>query len=410
MMSEKLTFGGRLRHAWNVFRNKDPSIETGYIPEGASYSTRPDRPYWRFSNAQAILAPIYNKISVSLASLTFMEVKVDENGQYKEKVSSSLTECLTIGANLDQSARAFKQECCMTLLEEGCIAIVPIDTDIDPVENGGYKINTLRVGIIKEWYPEDVRVNLYNEKTGFKEDVILPKKTIAIVENPFYAVMNESNTIIKTVMQDFNYLDKINRTLSSGKLNLIVQLPYSTKSPIKKKIADDHLRDIESQLDGNEHGIAYIDATEKVIQLNRSLENNLMEQLKFMLNVLYSQLGLTEAVVNGTADEQEMLNFYNQCIEPLAEAISLEMTRKFLTKTARTQGRSVKYFRNPFKLVPVEKLAEITDKLTRNEILSSNEVRSIIGYRPSEDPRANELRNKNLNVEEGYEPITVPTE
>lgn len=405
-----ITFGGRLRHAWNVIRNKDPSVDMNLIPQGASYSVRPDRPYWRFGNAQAILAPIYNKISVSLASLTFMQVKANENGQFKEKVSSGLTECLTIGANIDQSARAFKQECCITLLEEGCIAIVPTKTDIDPIGNGGYKIEELRVGTINEWFPEDVRINLYNDETGLKEDVILPKKFVAIVENPFYAVMNEANTIIKTVMQDFNYLNKINHTLSSGKLNLIVQLPYSTKSTTKKKIADDHIAEVEKQLNNSEHGIAYIDATEKVIQLNRSLENNLMEQLKFMLSTLYSQLGLTEAVVNGTASEQEMLNYYNQCIEPIAEAIALEMNRKFLTKTARTQGHMIMFFRNPFKLVPVEKLAEIADKLTRNAILSSNEVRAIIGYRPSEDPRADELRNKNLNVEEGYEPITTPTE
>lgn len=405
---ENLTFGGRLRHAWDVFRNKDPSQDTYYNINSVSYSHRPDRPYFRMGNAQSILTPIYTKIAVDVASLSFMEVKTDNNGKYLDKFKTGLTECLTVGANIDQSAREFKQECVMTLLEEGCIAIVPTKTDIDPIDNGGYKIEELRVGTIKEWFPKDVRVTLYNDETGYKDEIVLPKKMVAIVQNPFYSVMNESNTVISMLMRDFNYLDKLNGHLSSGKLNLLLQLPYSTSSPKKKEVADRHIKDIDLQMSTSEHGIAYVDATEKVIQLNRAIDNNFVEQITYVMNLLESQLGITQSIMNGTAGEQEILNYYNRTIEPIAEELALEMSRKFLTKTARTQGHFVLFFRDPFKLVPVEKLAEIVDKLTRNEILSTNETRSIIGYKPSDDPRADELRNKNLNTEEGYEPIMAP--
>lgn len=399
-----MSFGQRLRHAWDVLRNKDPSTDYGYI-EGASYSRRPDRPTMHLGGTDSILTPIYNKLAIDVAALSFEEVKVDQNGRYKSTIRSGLTECLQVSANIDQSARMFKQECCMNLFEEGCIAIVPTKTDVDPANNGGYSIEELRVGTIQEWFPEDVRISLYNDRTGLKEEIIYPKRLTAIVENPFYAVMNETNSLIRTVMKSFDYQQKMNNIISSGKLNMIIQLPWSVHTAKKKALADSHLANIENQLETSEHGIAYIDATEKIIQLNRSVENNFTEQIKFALDTLYAQLGLTEAIMNNTAGEQEMLNYYNRTVEPIAEALASEMNRKFLTKTGRTRGHAVMYFRDPFKLVPVEKLAEIADKFTRNEILSSNEVRAIIGYRPVEDPRADELRNKNLNLQEGVDPM-----
>lgn len=402
------TFGGRLRHAFSILRNKDPSNRPYYDIEGASYSTRPDRPSsYHYGGSQSILAPIYTRLAIDVSQLNFMEVLTDQNGDYKEKVKSGLTECLTITSNIDQAARAFIRECCMNLFEEGCIAIMPTKTDVDPMENGGYKIKELRVGEILEWFPEDVRVRMYNDRTGLKEELVYPKKLLSIVENPFYAVMNESNTVIKRVMSNFNYLEKVNSQTTSGKMNLIIQLPYPTNSNKKKKLANEHIKEIETQMSTSEHGIAYIDATEKVIQLNRAVDTDFISQIDFMLKTLYSQLGLTEGVMNGTASEEEMLNYYNRAVEPIASAIAEEMNRKFLTQTARSQGHKVMFFRDPFKLVPVQQLAEIGDKLTRNEVLSSNEVRSSIGYRPADDPRANELRNKNLNIQEGYEPIKL---
>lgn len=407
-MMEGMKFGDRLRHAFDVLRNKDPS--SYYNIEGASYSVRPDRPIMHYGKSQSILAPIYTRLAIDVSQLDFREVLTDQNGRYKDTIKSGLTECLTIAANLDQGSRAFIRECCMNLFEDGVIAIMPTKTDIDPLENGGYKIEELRVGEILEWFPEDVRVRIYNDKTGLKEEIVYPKRLLAIVENPFYAVMNESNTVIRSVMSNFNYLEKVNSQTTSGKMNLIVQLPYPTNSERKREIAKAHIKEIETQMSTSDHGIAYIDATEKVIQLNRSVENNFVTQIEFMLKTLYSQLGLTEAVMNGTASEEEMLNYYNRAIEPIASAIAEEMNRKFLTKTGRTQGHKIMFFRDPFKLVPANQLSEIMDKLTRNEIFSTNDSRAVMGYKPIDDPRADELRNKNLNIQEGYEPITTKDE
>ena len=385
----------RLQHAWNAFLNRDPTrIYNDYGP--ASYY-RPDKFRPTFGNERSMVSSVYNRIALDVAYIDIFHAKLDEDGRYTEQIQSGLNECLTLSANIDQTGKAFLQDIVMSMMDEGVVAIVPVDTSLNPDKYGGYDILSMRTGKIKEWYPEHVKVELYNEKTGRKEDLVLPKNTIAIVENPLYAVMNEPNSTLQRLIRKLNLLDVIDEQSGSGKLDLIIQLPYVIKTPARKEQAEQRRKDIEMQLAGPKYGIAYTDGTEKITQLNRPVENNLMKQIEYLTSMLYSQLGLTQEIMNGSADEKTMLNYYNRTIEPIISAIVDEMKRKFLTKTARTRGQSIVYFRNPFKLVPVAELAEISDKLTRNEIASSNEIRQIIGWKPSDEPGADELRNKNLN-------------
>lgn len=390
----QISMGSRLKHAWNAFFNRDPT--NGYY-YGYSSGTRPDRLRLAFGNERSIIASVYNQIAINIASISFQHVRLDQNGRYIETIPSGLNECLTVSANADQTGRAFIQDVVMSMFDEGCVALVPIDTTFDPTLSGGYDIQSIRVGKILEWFPAHIRIQVYNERTGRKEEITLPKKNVGIIENPLYAVMNEHNSTLKRLIRKLNLLDAIDEQSGSGKLDLIIQLPYVIKTPARKEQAETRRQDIESQLSGSKYGIAYTDGTEKITQLNRPAENNLMGQITYLTSMLYSQLGLTESIFNGTADEKTMLNYYNRTIEPCCSAITDEMRRKFLTKTARTQNQTIMFFRDPFKLVPVNDLAEIADKFTRNEILSSNEIRSVIGYKPSEDPAADELRNKNLN-------------
>lgn len=388
------SLGSKLRHAWDVFRNKDPSRFKD--PE---YSEHPDRRMFHFGNERSIIAAIYNRIALDVSALRFEEVMVDQNGNFKDTVHSGLTDCLTVEANIDQSGPDLIQDACMRMFDEGKVAIVPTRTDFDPMISSSYKIRSLRTAEIIGWMPDAVRLRIYNEETGDHEEKVLPKSVVAIIVNPFYTVMNEPNSTLQRLIQKLNYLDAIDKQSSSGKLDILIQLPFSVKTPKKKEIAERRRKDIEMQLEGSKYGIAYIDSTERVTQLNRPADNNLMNQIEYLTKTLYGQLGITESVMNGDADEQTMLNYYNRSVEPIASVIVQQLRRTFLTKTSRTQGHSIKYFRDPFKLVPVEQIAEIADKMTRNEILTSNEVRGIIGYKPSDDPRANELRNKNLNAE-----------
>lgn len=395
-MQEKETFRNRLQHAWNAFLNRDPTV-VSYNELGTSYSYRPDRVQLHMGNERSIISALYNKIAMDVAAVNIKHVRIDQNGSFLETINSSLNDVLNVSANVDQTGRAFIQDVVLSMFDEGCVAIVPTDTTIDPKVSGSYEINALRVGQILEWYPANVRVRVYNEQTGVKEDLILPKSTIAIVENPLYSVMNEPNSTLKRLISKLNLLDAVDQQSSSGKLDLIIQLPYVIKSDARKKQAEERKADIEEQLRSSKYGIAYTDATEKITQLNRPAENNLMSQIEYLTKLLYNQLGITEAVFDGTADEKTMLNYHNRTIEPILSAIVDEMKRKFLTKTARSQSQSIEFIRDPFKLVPVSDLAELADKFTRNEVLSSNEVRAIIGFKPSEDPRANELINKNIS-------------
>jgi len=392
----QISVGSRLRHAWNAFLNRDPTLYD-YNIMGRSSNFKPDRTRLRYSNERSIIASIYNRIAIDVAALSFQHVRLDQNGRYLETISSNLNECLTVEANIDQTARALMLDAALSLFDEGCIAIVPIDTSINPSISGSYDIFSIRVGKILEWFPNHVRVELYNDRKGVKEQVLLEKKVVAIIENPLYTVMNEPNSIAKRLIRKLNLLDAIDEQSGSGKLDIIIQLPYSIKTQARKEQAEIRRLDMEEQLKGSKYGIAYSDATEKITQLNRPAENNLMAQITYLTSMLYSQLGISDAVFNGTADERTMLNYYNRTIEPVSSAIADELRRKFLTKTARTQLQTIMFFRDSFKLVPVADLAEAADKFTRNEILSSNEFRSIIGYKPSDDPRAEELRNKNLN-------------
>lgn len=386
----------RLQHAWNSFLNRDPT-RTDETRGERSSSHRPDRVRMSVGNERSIIMSMYNRIAIDVSSVAIRHVRLDQNGSYVEPIMSALNETLSVSANLDQTGRALVQDICMSLFDEGCIAIVPVDTSIDPTVSGSYDIHSLRTGKIIEWFPSSVRVRLYNEKTGIKEDIVMPKKSVAIIENPLYAVMNEPNSTLKRLITKLNLLDAMDQASGSGKLDLIIQLPYVIRTEARKKQADLRRTDIEQQLAGSKYGIAYTDGTEKVTQLNRPAENNLLAQITYLTSMLYGQLGLTESIFDGTADEATMLNYYNRTIEPLLSAITDEMKRKFLTKTARTQNQSIVFIRDPFKLVPVNELANIADKFTRNEILSSNEVRAIIAFRPSTDPAADELRNKNLN-------------
>ena len=385
----------RLQHAWNAFLNRDPTYwRASYGP--ASYY-RPDKIRPTMGNERSMVSSVYNRIALDVAYIDIFHARLDDDGRYTEQISSGLNECLNLSANVDQTGKAFIQDIVMSMMDEGVVAIVPVDTTINPEKSGSFDILSMRTGKIKEWYPEHVTVELYNEKTGRKEDLLLPKNTIGIIENPLYAVMNEPNSTLQRLIRKLNLLDVIDEQSGSGKLDLIIQLPYVIKTPARKQQAEERRRDIEMQLAGSKYGIAYTDGTEKITQLNRPVENNLMKQIEYLTNMLYSQLGLTQEILNGSADEKTMLNYYNRTVEPIVSSIVDEMKRKFLTKTARTQGQSIVYFRNPFKLVPVAELAEISDKLTRNEIASSNEIRQIIGWKPSDEPGADELRNKNLN-------------
>ena len=404
-------FSNRLQHAWNVLTNKDPIIE--YSSMGSSsWGGRPDRIRSIMGNEKSIAISIYNRIAIDVAAISIKHVKVDENDNYIETIDSTLNDVLTVAANKDQTGRALIQDVVMSMFEEGSVAIVPVDTNFDPSISGSYDILSLRVGQIIQWYPDHVKVRLYNDRTGLKEDTVLLKNMVAIVENPLYAVMNEPNSILKRLIAKLNLLDAIDNQSGSGKLDLIIQLPYVIKTAARKEQADIRRKDLETQLSGSKYGIAYTDGTEKVTQLNRPTENNLMTQITYLTNMFYSQLGITESVFAGTADEKEMLNYYNRTIEPVLSAITGEIKRTFLTKTARTQKQTIKYFRDPFKLVPVTDLAEMADKFTRNEILTSNEFRSVICYKPSKDPKANELRNSNMpaqKTESLVAPI-VPTD
>lgn len=388
------TIGSRLKRAWNVFLNRDP---TPVQFEGASYAYRPDRPRLTRGNERSIVNAIYNRIAVDCSAKSIQHVQIDENGRFLKAIPSRMNQCFSVSANTDQTGRAFFLDAVLSLLDEGCVALVPILTTKDPDTTESFDIGSLRVGKIVEWYPQKVRIELYNEWTGRRETITRTKKSVAIIENPFYSVMNESNSTLQRLIRKLNLLDYVDEQSSSGKLDLIIQLPYSVKSPLKKQQAEERRKDIEQQLTGSKYGIAYADATERITQLNRPIENNLMTQIEYLTRMLFSQLGITESVLDGTADEKTMLNYTNRTIEPILSAIVDEMKRKFLSKTARSQNQSIMFFQDPFKLVPVSQIAEIADKFTRNEIMSSNEIRQIVGMKPSDDPRADELRNKNLN-------------
>lgn len=391
----ELSFGSRLRHAWDVFRNREPTYDLQ--DTGPGYSQRPDRPRLTRGNERSIVTAIYNRIALDVASINISHCRVDENDRFVEAMKSSINECLNLEANIDQTGRAFMQDVVMSMLDEGCVAIVPVDTSLDPTRTGSYDILSMRTGKILEWFPEHVRVRIYNEKTGRQEDIKVPKSMTAIVENPLYAVINEPNSTMQRLVRKLNLLDLIDEQSGSGKLDLIIQLPYVIKSPGRKKQAEDRRKDIEEQLTGSKYGIAYTDGSERITQLNRPVENNLMKQIEYLTDMLYGQLGISKAILDGTASEQELLNYHTRTVEPIISAIVDEMKRKFLTKTARSQLQTIKFFRDPFKLVPINNIADIADKFTRNEIMTSNEIRQIIGMKPSDDPKADELRNSNLN-------------
>lgn len=390
-----------LKHAWNAIRNKDPTIDYGII--GPSFSYRPDRIRFSGANERSIITAIFNRIAMDASLIDIMHAKLDEDGRYLESIDSGLNTCLTIEANIDQTHRAFIQDVVLSMMDEGVVAIVPTDIDDLPdrandLDNfDGFDILNLRTGKVVEWMPKHVRIRLYNEETGYQEEIIMPKNMVAIIENPFYSIVNERNGTIQRLVRKMNLMDAIDEQASSGKLNLIIQLPYQIRSDARKAQAEERRKDIENQLVGSKYGIAYADSTEKITQLNRPIDNNLMAQVEYLTALAYSQLGLTQEIMNGTADEKTMLNYYSRTIEPIISAIVDEMKRKFLTKNDRKRRESIVFFRDPFKLVPVNDLAEISDKLTRNEIVTSNEIRQKIGMKPSDDPSANVLRNKNLN-------------
>lgn len=391
-----MAFMNRLKHAWNTFKNKDPTH--GYYDIGPAYSYRPDRMRFSRGNERSIVTSIYNRIAMDASSVNIQHVRLDENNRFLEIIKSGLNNCLSVEANIDQSGRAFVQDIVMSMLDEGCVAIVPIDTDDVPEESGNFKILSMRTGKILDWYPKHVKIEAYNQETGKREEIILPKSTVGIVENPMYAVINEPNSTMQRLIRKLNLLDAIDEQASSGKLDLIIQLPYVIKSELRREQAEQRRKDIEKQLAEGKYGIAYTDGTERITQLNRPVENNLMQQIEYLTNLLFSQLGITLSILDGSADDKTMLNYYNRIVEPILSAITDEMKRKFLTKTARSQLQTIMFFRDPFKLVPVNDIAEIADKFTRNEIMTSNEIRQIIGIKPSDDPNADVLRNKNLNA------------
>ena len=390
---EKPSLTSRVKQAWNAFRNRDPTVF--YREPGMSYTYRPDRARFSRGNERSIVTAVYNKIAVDVAAIDIRHCRLDDNGRYMKDIDSGLNNCLTLEANIDQDSRAFKQDAVMSLFDEGVVALVPVDTSSDPTLSNSFDIMTMRTGRIVEWYPRSVKVEVYNDRTGDKEKIILPKRSVAIVENPFYSVMNEPNSTLKRLIRKLNLLDAIDEQSGSGKLDLIIQLPYTVKGELRQQQADKRRENIIEQLKGP-FGIAYIDGTEKVTQLNRPIENNLMKQIEYLTNMLYSQLGMTPSVLDGTADEKTMLNYNNRTIEPIVAAFTGAMKRTFLSKTARTQGQTIMAFRDPFKLVPVDNMAEIADKFTRNEILTSNEVRQILGFKPANDPKADQLVNSNI--------------
>ena len=392
----------RLKHGWNAFvNNRDPTYS-----QGVSYSYRPDRPRFTRGNERSIVTSVYNRIALDAAAINIKHCRLDDNDRLIEVLDSGLNSCLNLEANVDQTGRAFIQDCVMSMLDEGCVAIIPIETTLDPTITKSYDILSMRTGKILEWYPDKVKVRVYNDRTGRREDIILPKSTVGIVENPLYAVINEPNSTMQRLIRKLALLDVTDEQTASGKLDLIIQLPYVIKTEARRQQAENRRKDIEMQLAGSKYGIAYTDGTEKVTQLNRSVENNLMKQIEYLTNLLFSQLGITQTILDGTADDKTMLNYYTRTIEPIVAAIADEMKRKFISKTARSQKQSIVYFRDPFKLVPVNDMAEIADKFTRNEILTSNEIRQIVGMRPSKDPKADQLVNSNIRqpdeVEQKY--------
>lgn len=399
----EINIGSRIKRAWNAFLNRSPTYTRQYV--GSSYSYRPDRPRLSRGNDRSIITSVYNRIAIDVSSIDIKHCQLDEENRYLEDIDSGLNTCLNLEANIDQTGRSFMQDVVMSMFNEGCVAIVPVDTSADPNLSSSYDIFSLRTGKIVDWYPSHVKIKLYNDRTGNKEELIFSKRNVAIIENPFYAIMNEPNSTMQRLIRKLSLLDVTDEQTASGKLDLIIQLPYVIKTDARRKQAEDRRKDIETQLAGSKYGIAYTDGTEKITQLNRSVENNLLSQIESLTNQLFSQLGITQSILDGTADEQTMLNYYNRTIEPIVYAIIDEMKRKFITKTARTQGKSIMAFRDPFKLVPLNNIADVADKFTRNEILSSNEVRQIIGRKPSDDPKADQLINSNISQpNEGEDP------
>ena len=396
----------RIQRGWNAFSNRDPTNDRN--DQGMSYFYRPDRPRFTRGNERSIVTSVYNRIALDASAINIQHVRMDDNGRFSSVIESGLNNCLTLDANVDQTGRAFIQDAVMSMLDEGCVALVPIETDRDP-DTGSFEIYSIRTGKIIEWRPKTVKVRVYNARTGKREDICVPKSSIAIVENPLYPVINEPNSTMQRVIRKLSLLDVTDENTASGKLDLIMQLPYTMKTEARRKQAEDRRKDIEMQLASSKYGIAYADATERITQLNRPVENNLMKQIEYLTSMLYSQLGITQTILDGTADDKTMLNYYNRTIEPIVAAIVDEMKRKFLTKTARTQKQSIMFFRDPFKLVPINDIAEIADKFTRNEIMTSNEIRQIVGMKPSDDPKADELINSNIaqsndEMVEQYEP------
>lgn len=407
----------RFKNAWNVFRAKEQEDDRRYIGGfermsfgGIGSSYRPDRTRLTPTTERSMVASLYNRIAIDVSAIPIKHVKIDKNGRYKETIDSGLNECLSAEANIDQTGREFIMDVVLSMFDEGCVAIVPVDTSVNLMDSNSYEILSLRTGKIVEWFPRHVRLEIYNDRVGQKQIINMPKNKIGIIQNPFYSVMNEPNSTLKRLINKLALLDVVDSQSGSSKLDLIIQLPYTIKTETKRKEAEKRKKEITDQLENSQYGIAYIDSTEKVTQLNRSLENNLMSQIEFLTKTLHEQLGVTSEVMAGTANEEAMINYYNATIEPILSAISDELIRKFLTKTARTQGQTIKYIRDPFKLVPAKDIAEIADKFTRNEILSSNEIRSVVGYNPVDDERADELRNKNLNKSNDEIPISLSEE
>ena len=384
----------RIQRGWNAFSNRDPTNDSN--DQGMSYFYRPDRPRFTRGNERSIVTSVYNRIAIDASAINIQHVRLDDNGRFSSIIESGLNNCLTLDANTDQTGRAFIQDAVMSMLDEGCVALVPIETDKDP-DTGSFEIFSIRTGKIIEWRPKTVKVRTYNARTGKKEDIYVPKNSIAIVENPLYAVINEPNSTMQRLIRKLSLLDVTDENTASGKLDLIMQLPYTIKTEARRKQAEDRRKDVEMQLASSKYGIAYADATERITQLNRPVENNLMKQIEYLTSMLYSQLGITQTILDGTAADKTMLNYYNRTLEPIVSAIVDEMKRKFLTKTARTQGQSIMFFRDPFKLVPINDIAEIADKFTRNEIMTSNEIRQIVGMKPSDDPKADKLINSNIS-------------
>lgn len=406
-MERSLT--SRMKRAWNAFLNRDPTNEFGDV--GIGYSYKPDRPRFTRGNEKSIVTSVYNRVSLDVSAINIQHVRLDENGRFESIIESGLNSCLSLEANIDQTGRAFVQDVVISMFDEGCVALLPVETSENPNVTNSYDILSMRTAKILEWHPRHVKLRAYNDRTGQHEDIMVSKDTVAIIENPLYAVINEPNSTMQRLIRKLNLLDVVDEQTSAGKLDLIIQLPYIIKTEARRQQADKRRKDIEEQLAGSKYGIAYTDGTERITQLNRPVENNLMKQIEYLTNLLYSQLGLTQTIMDGSADDKTMLNYYNRTIEPIVSAIVDEMKRKFLTKTARSQRQSIVFFRDPFKLVPVTDLAEIADKFTRNEIMSSNEIRQIIGMKPSDDPGADELRNKNLNeASENKQPEVIPEE